>query len=236
MGTRTSCGFSHPRSARTRCGRHVRAALKRCNSSQRAVEALVADYLPFVVMPGTTKGWVTPLPADSSRRLVIQGGFVADDGRGRRMQRRAQRHGFGDLRSYLQACCDTGVSIPALAEQFGVNEWMVKQALHAQGVVLPARPERLARQRWRFSNQRIAGRVAELGFADVRAYLADRLLERGWLLADGAAELGAHRVTVRRLLDQHGIRRARRTAGELLRASGGRRCSRSPGRRGGPSG
>jgi hypothetical protein len=77
--------------------------------------------------------------------------------------------GFDDLRSYLQARCDTGVSIPSLAQELGVSDWTVKQALHAQGVVLPPRPQRLARQRRRYTDQRIAARVAELGFADVRA-------------------------------------------------------------------
>ncbi len=109
---------------------------------------------------------------------MIHGGFVVDDGRTRRMERHAQRLGFANLRSYLQAGCDTGVSIPALAAQLGVSDWTVKQALHAQGVVLPARPQRLARQRRRFTTQRIAGRVAELGFADVRTYLADRLVRQ----------------------------------------------------------
>ncbi len=154
---------------------------------------------------------------------MIHGGFVVDDGRTRRMERHAQRLGFAKLRSYLQAGCDTGVSIPALAAQLGVSDWTVKQALHAQGVVLPARPQRLARQRRRFTTQRIAGRVAELGFADVRTYLADRLVRQAWLLADVAAELGAHRATVRRLMHQHGVRRARRTPRELAAGERGRR-------------
>jgi hypothetical protein len=42
--------------------------------------------------------------------------------------------------------------------------------------------------------------VIELGFADVQAYLVDRVVEQAWLLADMAAELAAHRLTVRRLL------------------------------------
>jgi AraC-like DNA-binding protein len=176
----------------------------------------------MVVPPGTTKGWVTPSAAQPGAILVIHGGFTVDDGRTRHLERRARTFGFDDLRSHLQARCDTGVSIPALAQELGVSDWTVKQALHAQGVVLPPRPQRLARQRRRYTDQRIAARVAELGFADVRAYLADRLVARGWLLADVTAELGAHRVTVRRLLDQHGIRRGRRTASELAAGERGR--------------
>ena len=53
-----------------------------------------------------------------------------------------------------------------------------------------------------------------LGFADLGAFLADRLLMRGWLLAEITAEFGAHRRTVRRLTDEYGIRRARRTQRE----------------------
>jgi hypothetical protein len=57
--------------------------------------------------------------------------------------------------------------------------------------VLPPRRQRLALQRRRYAEERIRARVAELGFADVRAYLEDRLLGREWLLADVAAELAA---------------------------------------------
>jgi hypothetical protein len=39
------------------------------------------------------------------------------------------------------------------------------------GIVLPPRPKRLALQRRRHAGERIAARVAALGFVDVRAYL-----------------------------------------------------------------
>jgi hypothetical protein len=149
--------------------------------SRRGVSAAcgIAHALP--VPPGTTKGWVNPSPAQTPRHLVIHGGFaVDDDDRTRQLERRAQRLGFADLRGYLQARSDAGLSLPQLA--------------------------------------------AELGFADLRAYLADRLLVRGWLLAEVTAELGAHRRTVRRLMDQHGIRRARRTRRELAAGERGRRA------------
>jgi hypothetical protein len=146
--------------------------------------------LPIVVSPGTTKAWVTPRPAEIPRRLVILGGFVVDDGRTRRLHQHARRLGFPDLRGYLQARCDAGYSVPRLASELGVSEWTISQALAAQRVTLPSRREHLARQRRRFAQERIAARVVELGFADVRAYLQDRLLRREWLLADVAAELG----------------------------------------------
>lgn len=45
----------------------------------------------------------------------------------------------------------------------------------------------------------------------------------GWLLAEVAAELGAHRVTVRRMLHRHGIRRARRSPAGRAASGEGRR-------------
>jgi AraC-like DNA-binding protein len=157
------------------------------------------------------------------RQLVIQGGFVVDDGRSRRLQQHARQFGFADLRGYLQARCDAGYSLPALAAELGVSQWTVTKALAAQRVTLPSRPERLARQRRRFAQQRIATLAADLGFPDVRAYLQDRLIGREWLLAEVAAELGAHRATVRRLMHQTGVRRVRRTARQVAAGERGRR-------------
>jgi hypothetical protein len=88
---------------------------------------------------------------------------------------------------------------------------------------LASRPQRLAWQRRRYTEERIAARVIELGFADARAYLVDRVVEQTWLLADVAAELAAHRLTVRRLLDRYGIRRVRRTQRERVASESGRR-------------
>ena len=148
---------------------------------------------------------------------------MVDDGRIRRLERRADDFGFGNLRSYLQTRCDTGYSVPGLAQELGVSEWTVTQALATVGVVLPPRPRRLALQRRRYAEERIATRVVELGFADVRAYLTDRIIQREWLLADVAAELGAHRETVRRLMQQVGVTRRRRTTRQLTAGERGRR-------------
>ncbi len=131
--------------------------------------------------------------------------------------------GFEDLRGYLQARCDAGASVSRIAAELGVRDWQVQAALSRSRVRLAPLPQRLAAQRRRYTEERIANRVAALGFADVRAYLADRVVEQGWLLAEVAAELGAHRVTVRRLLDRYGIRRVRRTPSERAAAESGRR-------------
>jgi hypothetical protein len=90
-------------------------------------------------------------------------------------------------------------------------------------VRLAPRPQRLAAQRRRYTEERIAARVAALGFTDVQAYLVDRVVKQAWLLVEVAAELAAHRLTVRRLLDRHGIRRVRRTAAERAAADAGLR-------------
>jgi AraC-like DNA-binding protein len=157
------------------------------------------------------------------RRLVLAGGFVVDDGRTRRLKERARVLGFEDLAAYLQTRCDAGASVPWIATELGVRDWQVQAALARSGVRLASRPQRLAQQRRRHTEQRIAARVAALGFTSVRAYLIDRVVEQAWLLAEVAAELAAHRRTVRRLLERHGIRRVRRTAMERAAAESGRR-------------
>jgi hypothetical protein len=132
--------------------------------------------------------------------------------------------GYPDLRTCLQALCDAGYSsTPRLAKQLGTTPWLVSRALQELGVRLPVRPERLAQQRRRAAEERIAARVMELGFADVWAYLVDRIVERGWLVVEVVAELGAAPGTVRRLLQCHGVRRVRRTAGEQAALARGRR-------------
>jgi len=151
---------------------------------------------------------------------------VVDDGRDRRLEERARCYGFEDLCGYLQARCDAGASIPRIAAELGVREWQVQAALARSGVRLAPRPQRLAAQRRRYTEERIAARVAALGFDDVEGYLVDRVVTQGWLLAEVAAELAAHRLTVRRLLNRHGIRRMRRTAMERAVAESGREVQR----------
>jgi hypothetical protein len=146
-----------------------------------------------------------------------------DGGRNRRLEEHARVLGFGNLCTYLQARCDAGSSIPQIATELGVGNWQVQVGLMRLGVRLAPRPQRLAAQRRRYTEQRIATRVAQLGFADVGDYLADRVVQRAWLLAEVAAELAAHRLTVRRLLDRHGIRRVRRTPAERAAVESGLR-------------
>jgi hypothetical protein len=104
-----------------------------------------------------------------------------------------------------------------------VRDWQVRAALARSQVQLAPCRQRLAAQRRRNTQERITARVAALGFADVHEYLVDRVVQQGWLLAEVAAELTAHRLTVRRLLDRCGIRRVRRTPAERAVADRGRR-------------
>jgi AraC-like DNA-binding protein len=172
---------------------------------------------------GTGNAWANPQPAETRRRLVVEGGFGVDGGRRRRLDDRARVLGFEDLRGCLQARCDAGASVPRMAAELGVRDWQVQAALSRLAVRLAPRPQRLAAQRRRYTEERIAVRVAQLGFADVQAYLVDRVIEQAWLLAEVAAELAAHRVTVRRLLERYGIRRVRRTPAERAASELGRR-------------
>ena len=68
--------------------------------------------------------------------------------------------GFGNLRAYLQARCDTGFSVLRIASELRVSDWQVQAALSRLAVQLAARPQRLAAQRRRYTEQRIAARVA----------------------------------------------------------------------------
>jgi hypothetical protein len=176
-----------------------------------------------VIPGGTGNAWANPQPAETPRRLILEGGFVVDDSRTRLLKQRARVLGFEDLGAYLQSRCDAGHSVPRIATELGVGDWQLQAALMRSGVRLAPCPQRLAAQRRRYTEQRIAVRVAALGFTEVQAYLVDRVVEQAWLLAEVAAELAAHRLTVRRLLDRHGIRRARRTPDQRAASDAGRR-------------
>ena len=61
------------------------------------------------------------------------------------------------------------------------------------------------------TDQHLAARAAGLGFATLRAYLADRAMIRRWPSTMIASELGVQQATVRDRLDQHGLPRQRAT-------------------------
>jgi hypothetical protein len=86
------------------------------------------------------------------------------------LQERAGALGFDDPRAFLQARCDAVFSIPGIATELGVRDWQVQAALTRLQVRLALLPERRAAQRRRHTEEPIAARVLELGFADVGAY------------------------------------------------------------------
>jgi hypothetical protein len=68
-----------------------------------------------------------------------------------------------------------------------------------------------ARRRRTVTDQHLAARAAELGFASLQDYLADRAITRRWPSTSIADELGVHQGTVRDRLDQQGLPRQRAT-------------------------
>jgi transcriptional regulator of acetoin/glycerol metabolism len=71
---------------------------------------------------------------------------------------------------------------------------------------------RSARSRRRATDQHLTERAGQLGFADLGAYLADRVTQRAWTLVQIADELGVDRNTVRDRLNASGLRHTRQTA------------------------
>ncbi len=126
--------------------------------------------------PGTPSAWATPPAARLRPYLTVKDGFRADGGQHHQLDQQARRLGFADLRSCLHALLDDGWSIPQLASHLATTQVAIRCAIaHHQVRQLP-RGERLARQRQRAAQQRLAARVVELGFGQARAYLVDRLV------------------------------------------------------------
>jgi AraC-like DNA-binding protein len=138
---------------------------------------------------------------------VLSSGFTVDDGRHRHLDQQARRLGFADLRSCLQALPNDGWSIPQLAIHLDTTQPTIRRAIKDFHVRQPPRREQLARQRQHAAQQRAATRTGELGFPSARAYLVDRLVTQAWTLAQVQGELGVAPATLRRLLDQHQVRR-----------------------------
>jgi hypothetical protein len=153
-------------------------------------------------------------------RLVLSGGFPVIDRQQRHLDQQARGLGFADLPSCLQALLDDGWSIPQLASHLGTTQAAIRCAIADHQLRQPPRREQLARQRRRAALQRVAARVAELGFASVLAYLVDRLVVQAWTLRQVEGELGAAPATLQRLLDQHGIRQGTPTRLQRRRRGG----------------
>jgi len=139
--------------------------------------------------------------------LLVSGGFRVDDGRHYHLDQQARRLGFTDLGACVQALLDEGWSIPQLASHLDTTQPAIRRAIADHHIHQPPRRQQLARQRQHAAQQRATTRIAELGFASVRAYLLDRLVTQAWTLAQVRGELGAAPATLRRLLEEHEVRR-----------------------------
>jgi hypothetical protein len=174
-----------------------------CGRSSASAALVVAGHLRCAGSrsggaSGTPSAWETPPAAPAHRRLLLSSGFAVIDGQQRRLYQRARQLGFPDLRSYLQDRCDAGHSVPTIGQELALSQGTVSQALTRLQISLPSRGQRLALQRRRRTDRRIATQAGELGSASIAAYLADRATTQAWLLADIAGELGADPATVRR--------------------------------------
>jgi hypothetical protein len=68
-----------------------------------------------------------------------------------------------------------------------------------------------ARRRRSSTDQRLADRASELGFASLQDYLTDRAVARQWRSTSIAEELGVQPATVRDRLDEYRLPRQRAT-------------------------
>jgi AraC-like DNA-binding protein len=153
---------------------------------------------------------------------MIKGGFRVDGGHNRHLHQQARRLGFADLRACLQALLEDGWSVPQLARHLGATQPAIRRAIADHHLHQLPRRQQLARQRQHAAEQRVADRAAELGFAELRAYLVDRLVTRAWTVEEVGGELDVAASTVRRLLDRYQVRRVAPTRRQRAAAAAAR--------------
>jgi AraC-like DNA-binding protein len=125
-------------------------------------------------------------------------------------------------------CWTTAGASPQLATHLDTTQPATRRAITDSHIPQPPRRQLLTRQRQRAAQQRAAARAAELGFPRVRAYLVDRLAAQAWTLAQVAAELGAAHSTLRRLLEEHQVRRVAPTRRQRAAATAARGTTTQP--------
>ncbi len=82
--------------------------------------------------------------------------------------------GFADLRSYLVARCRDDASLVQLAGELDTTRSMIRRLIDEAAIHRTPPKVRSASQRRRATDQRLIERAAQLGFASLQAYLADR--------------------------------------------------------------
>jgi hypothetical protein len=111
--------------------------------------------------------------------------------------------------TYLLARAQRQASPAQLASELGTTPTVVRHLLDQAGITPSPRRVTAAHTRRSSTDQHLAARAAELGFASLRAYLADRAMTRRWPTTSIASELGVHPATVWDRLDQQGLPRQR---------------------------
>jgi hypothetical protein len=186
--------------------------MTRSLAGMAAASELSSVVLPAWVAPGTPSAWLTPQAAPWRRCLRIQGGFAVVDRQQHRLHDRAHFLGFADLSSYLVARCQQDASLTQLAGELHTTRDVVCRLIRQAGIQRSSPKVRSARSRRRATDQHLTQRAGQLGFADLEAYLAERVTERAWTLVQVADELGVGRETVRDRLDRYGLRCVKPTA------------------------
>ncbi len=142
--------------------------------------------------------------------MLISGGFTVLDRQQRRLHDSAHTLGFADVAGYLVARCQQDASLTQLAGELRTTIDVIRRLVHEAGIHRSSPKVRSARQRRLATDQRLTERAAQLGFADLGAYLVDRVTERTWTLPQVASELGVNRETVRDRLSAYGCAAASR--------------------------
>jgi len=151
--------------------------------------------------------------------LVLSGGFAVVDRQQRRLHDRVIALGFADLAGHLTARCQQHTNLAQLASELATTV-VARRLLDHAGLTPPPRRLSSSHQRRRATDQHLAARAAQLGFASLHAYLADRMTRQGWPLTQIASELGINEDTVRDRLDRHRLRRTRQSAPKPVSLSG----------------
>src|SRR6266540_6807043 len=120
--------------------------------------------------PGTPSACITPRPAPTPGTLTLRDGFTVLDPQQRRLSDQARAEGFAGLASYLQARCRQQASPAQLASELGTTTTTVVRHLLDQAGISPS-PRRVtaAHTRRATTDQHLAARAAELGFASLQA-------------------------------------------------------------------
>jgi len=118
-----------------------------------------------------------------------QGGFAVIDTPQRPLHRHAHAQGYRDLGSYLLARAQQQASPAQLASELGTTTKVVRRLLDQAGIIPSPRRVTAAHTRRNSTDQQLTTRAAELGFASLRAYLADRAVTRRWPTTSIASEL-----------------------------------------------